>query len=181
MQLSACSPAERARWLAQAEAIFFGTAYTMSFSSPAAKLAFFNRWFGCYAETQPQTFLLSIGQDGDVTGYLAGSIDSYSAASKRIRAGIDYFTPAFCEALKDYPSHFHINVDPANQGQGIGHRLTVRFLDICAEAGSPGIHVVTGASSRAIKFYEACGFRRLTLQPEADAGHAVLVYATAAP
>ncbi len=163
--------------LAQAEGIFFETAYMQSFDSAAAKLAFLKRWFRHYAETQPQTFLLSLGPDGDATGYLAGCIDSFSPASKKIIGAIDYFTPAFCEALRSYPSHFHINVRTADQGQGIGRGLTERFLQICAEFRSPGIHVVTGASSRAVKFYEARGFRCLTPLPEVDAGVAVLVYA----
>ena len=99
---------------------------------------------------------------GGVAGYIAGCPDSFSPASKTIIGDIGYFTPSFCDALKNYPSHFHINVRPGLQGKGIGHALTARFGEICASAGSPGIHVVTSATSRAVKFYEACGFKRVT-------------------
>ncbi|MGO8954069.1 MAG: GNAT family N-acetyltransferase [Rhodomicrobium sp.] len=151
------------------------------FGLAAARRAFRNRWFGHYADTQPGAFLLALTPQGDVAGYVAGCIDSFSAASRIIVSDIDYFTPAFCSALKNYPSHFHINVRPGYQGKGIGHRLIARFLQICAEAGSPGIHVVTGASSRAVRFYEACGFRQAIPYAGASPGLAVLVRATRAP
>jgi ribosomal protein S18 acetylase RimI-like enzyme len=179
--LSLCPPGERAHWLGQAKDIFFETANTKTFDSEEEKQAFFMRWFGHYAGTQPEAFLFALTPDGEVCGYVAGCIDSFSAASKAIIAGIPYFTPAFCAALAAYPSHFHINVKPGLQGKGVGRLLTDRFVQICERAGSPGIHVVTGASSVAVKFYEACNFKRLSLGAWAGAQHAVLVRATSAP
>lgn len=181
VSLSQCSAADGARWLLQAEEIFFETAHTKDFGPAPARRAFRNRWFGHYADTQPGAFLLALTPQGSVAGYLAGCIDSFSAASGIIAGDIDYFTPAFCAALKNYPSHFHINVKPESQGQGIGHKLIARFLQICAEAGSPGIHAVTAASSRAVRFYEACGFRQVIPYAGASPGLAVLVRATRVP
>lgn len=181
VSLSQCSAADGARWLLQAEEIFFETAYTKDFGPGPARRAFCNRWFAHYADTQPGAFLLALTLQGSVAGYLAGCIDSFSAASGIITGDIDYFTPAFCAALKNCPSHFHINVKPESQGKGVGHKLVARFLQICAEAGSPGIHVVTGASSRAVRFYEACGFRQVIPYAGASPGLAVLVRATRAP
>ncbi|MGO9485926.1 MAG: N-acetyltransferase family protein [Rhodomicrobium sp.] len=177
--LSESSPEEGARRLAQATQIFFETAYTTSFGSPAAKQAFLQRWFGNYAGTHPGAFLFALDENGDVTGYLAGCPDSFSPASKTILAGIDYFTASFCAALINYPSHFHINVKPGQQGKGIGHLLVARFAQMCAGGGSSGVHVVTGASSRAVKFYESCGFRPVTPYAGADPGLAVLIRAIA--
>ncbi len=179
--LSACAPAERALRLAQAERIFFETAHTKSFDSAAAKRAFLQRWFGNYSETYPQAFLLALDADAGVTGYLAGCLDSFSSESKTIVAGIDYFTPSFCAALKNYPSHFHINVRPGYQGKGIGHILVAQYGKLCAGNGSPGIHVVTGAPSRAVKFYKACGFSQITPYAGASPGLAVLIRGTHAP
>ncbi|MBI4724024.1 MAG: GNAT family N-acetyltransferase [Rhodomicrobium sp.] len=163
--------------LEQAREIFFPAAYTQSFESPEAEHAFFLRWFGNYAEAFPETFLLALNASGDVTGYLAGCVDSFSPAAGIIANDISYYTPGFCVALKDYPSHFHINVKPGYQGQGIGGQLTARFLQLCADARSPGIHVVTGAESRAVQFYEKQGFTRLSPFPQASSGLAVLVRA----
>ncbi len=179
--LSECSPADGARLLAQARQIFFETAHTKPFESAAANRAFLQRWFGNYADTQPGAFVFSLDGDGAVTGYLAGCPDSFSPGSKTIIGDIYYFTPSFCAALKNYPSHFHINVKPSQQGKGIGHLLVARFAEICAGAGSSGIHVVTGASSRAVKFYETCGFNPVTPYAGADPGLAVLIRAVVAP
>jgi GNAT superfamily N-acetyltransferase len=179
--LSECSAPDRARLLAQAREIFFETALTKSFASPAARQVFLQRWFGNYVDAYPAAFLLALDESGDVAGYIAGCLDSFAPASKTITSDIDYFTPSFRDTLKNYPSHFHINVRPGLQGRGIGHILTARFAEICASAGSPGIHVATGATSRAVKFYEACGFRRVTPYPGAEPGLAVLIRATDAP
>ncbi len=179
--LSACSPADRARLLAQAEQIFFETAHMKTFESAASKHAFFQRWFGNYADAHPGAFLFALDESGDVTGYLAGCPDSFSPSSKAIIGDIDYFTPSFCAALKNYPSHFHINVKPGQQGKGIGRLLVARFAEICASSGSSGMHVVTGASSRAVKFYEACGFKPVTPYAGASPGLAVLIRALVAP
>lgn len=179
--LSECSGAERARRLSQAESIFFETALTKSFESAGQKQAFYRRWFGNYLDGCPQAFLFSLGGEGDVTGYLAGCTDSFSPASKNVVSDIDYFTPSFFAALQNYPSHFHINVKPGQQGKGIGHALVGKFVEICARAGSRGIHVVTGASSRAVKFYEACGFRRVTPYAGANPSLAVLIRSTRQP
>jgi len=176
--LRLCPPAERARLLAQATDIFFETANTKSFGSAEAKHAFFMRWLGHYASIEPEGFLFALTPGGGVCGYVAGCIDSFSVGSKAIIADIPYFTPAFCTALAAYPSHFHINVMPGSQGKGIGRQLTARFVRICAEAGSPGIHVVTGASSPAVKFYEACNFKRLSPGTWIGGEHAVLARVT---
>jgi GNAT superfamily N-acetyltransferase len=139
------------------------------------------RWFSNYAGTQPEAFLFALSTDGEVCGYVAGCIDSFSASSKAIIGDIPYFTSAFCAALRAYPSHYHINVKPGLQGKGVGRLLTGRFMQICADAGSPGVHVVTGASSPAVKFYEACDFERLPSGAWIGAEHAILARAINAP
>ncbi len=179
--LSECSPADRARLLAQAELIFFETTPTKSFESAAARRAFYQRWCGNYADAHPGAFLFALDESRNVAGYVAGCPDSFSPASKTITASIYYFTPSFRAALKNYPSHFHINVRPGLQGKGIGHYLVARFAELCARNGSPGIHVVTSGASRSVKFYEACGFTPVTPYAGADPGLAVLIRATVAP
>jgi hypothetical protein len=165
----------------QAREIFFETANTKSFGSAQEKHSFFMRWFGHYAEMQPEGFLFALTPDGGVSGYAAGCVDSFSASSKAIIGDISYFTPAFCAALAAYPSHFHINVKRGLQGKGVGRLLTGQFLQICADAGSPGVHVVTGASSPAVKFYEACNFKCLSPRGWIGPEHAILVRAIGAP
>jgi len=172
--------AERARLVGEATRIFFETAHTKVFDSPLVQEAFYERWFGHYLRTDPASFLLALDGNGAAIGYLAGCLDSYSEGARIIIDDISLYTPDFCSALHDYPSHFHINVKPGLQGQGVGRLLVARFFQLCRERGSRGIHVVTGAKSRAVNFYRTCGFAPLTL-PEADSDIAVLVYAISAP
>jgi GNAT superfamily N-acetyltransferase len=159
--LSSFEPQDRERLLAQAEHIFFETAATKAFGTAAQKLAYLQRWFGNYVEALASAFLIAADEAGNTAGYLAGCPDSFSPEAQGIIADIDYFTPAFRAALEAYPSHFHINVAPGMQGRGIGHQLVASFEAICADVGSPGIHVVTGAASRAVDFYHALGFKRM--------------------
>jgi GNAT superfamily N-acetyltransferase len=171
--------AERARLIHEATQIFFETANIKVFESQSVQEAFYERWFGHYLKTDPASFLLAIDENGAAIGYLAGCLDSFSVAARIITGDISFYTPAFCSALRGYPSHFHINVKPGHQGQGIGRLLLARFFQLCRERGSPGIHVVTGLKSRAVDFYRACGFVPLAV-PEAE-DFALLVYAIPAP
>jgi GNAT superfamily N-acetyltransferase len=172
--------AERARLVHEATQIFFETANIKVFESVSAQEAFYERWFGHYLKTDPASFLLALDGNGAAIGYLAGCLDSFSEEARIIIDDISFYTPAFCSALRDYPSHFHINVKPGHQGQGVGRLLLARFFQLCRERGSPGIHVVTGPKSRAVDFYRACGFVPLAA-PEADSDLALLVYAIPAP
>jgi GNAT superfamily N-acetyltransferase len=133
------------------------------------------RWFGRYAGDEPDAFFFAVDDELRVAGYLAGCIDSFGASAWPIIGDIPYFTPEFCEALKAYPSHFHINVKPGYQGHGIGQALASRFIDLCRAAGSSGVHVVTGAASRAIKFLEARSFQHLSPSSAFPVNCAVLV------
>jgi N-acetylglutamate synthase-like GNAT family acetyltransferase len=78
--------------------------------------------------------------------------------------------------MQTYPSHFHINVSPANQGRGLGHALTAHFVGLCRQSGSKGIHVATGGASRALRFYESCSFSQIDARAFAPASLAVMVY-----
>jgi GNAT superfamily N-acetyltransferase len=172
--------AERARLIHEATQIFFETANIKAFESAAAQDAFYQRWFGRYLKADPASFFLALDGNGAAIGYLAGCLDSFAESARSIIESISFYTPPFCSALRDYPSHFHINVKPGFQGQGVGRLLLARFVQLCRDRGSPGIHVVTGATSRAITFYRMCGFAPFAI-PDADPGLAVLVYATPAP
>ena len=88
-------------------------------------------------------------------GYLVGALDD-PARSGRF-ADVDYFRD-FAHLTPTYPAHLHINMAPAARSRGIGARLIDAFADHARAAGAPGMHVVTGAASRNVQFYRACGF-----------------------
>ena len=132
-----------------------------------------------------QTLRVEIGPDHvreyrQLPTFRSRCLDSFAESARSIIENISFYTPPFCSALRDYPSHFHINVKPGFQGQGVGRLLLARFVQLCRDRASPGVHVVTGATSRAITFYRMCGFAPFAI-PDADPGLAVLVYATPAP
>lgn len=158
--LSALGISEKQKLLREAEVIFFETAILKSFESPAERDVFRRRWFGRYAAHFPEAFFLACSQEGPVIGYLAGCLNTFAAGNSELLMDIDYYTPALASALVAYPSHLHINLKPDHQRQGIGKKLIARFLEACRTGGSSGVHVVTGAASPAVAFYEACGFRR---------------------
>lgn len=178
--LSTAVPTDRRRLIDEATLLFFETANTQSFSSAEAKDGYLARWFGRYVDLQPEACLLALDDSGRVTGYVAGCFDTFGLGAQPIIRDISYYTPALCAALSSYPAHFHINVKPERQGSGIGRELVWRFIDLCRAAGANGIHVVTGAASPAVRFYERCGFRLETAAPAAS-GLAVLTRATHRP
>jgi GNAT superfamily N-acetyltransferase len=149
---------DRSALLDQAQRIFFETALVKSFPSPASKADFLARWFGNYVAHCPDDFYIAVSATGPVLGYLAGCLDSFADTARPVLKAIPIYTPQFCTALSDYPSHLHINVDPEHHRRGIGRRLIERFSQRCAEDGSSGIHLATGSASPSVKFYAACGF-----------------------
>ena len=165
------------RLLEQVTEIFFETSNTKTFESAAAKDLFFKRWCGNYAERAPDTFLLAIDR-GEAVGYLAGCVDSFAPAYQLIADDIFYYMPPARLALSSYPSHFHINIRPDYQGKGLGRLLIARFINLCGACGSAGVHVVTGASSAAEKFYKACGFKALAPMAEFSRDLALLTRST---
>lgn len=141
------------------DAIFFDTAYTTDFADPAERSAFRERWLGRYLALFPQDAFLALAPDGSAAGYLVGCLDS--AALGPAFADVGYgpqMHPAMAEAIVRWPAHLHINMRADARGLGVGGRLIERFAAHCRDRGVPGVHVVTGATSRAVAFYRKCGF-----------------------
>jgi GNAT superfamily N-acetyltransferase len=137
------------------DAIFFGASGTQSFASEAERQAFRTRWLGRYlaGDDADQAFVAVAG--GHVIGYLVGALDD-PAVSGRF-ADIGYFRD-FADLTATYPAHLHINLAPEARSMGLGTRLIEAFAAHAKAAGCRGMHVVTGAASRNVRFYTACGF-----------------------
>ncbi len=137
------------------DAIFFESSLTRLFSSDAVRDAFRERWLGRYLDAEPRLVHLAFatGQDGSerLVGYLAGALDD-PARSERYR-DIGYF-PQLADWTARFPAHLHINMAGDVRSLGLGSALIERFVGDVAEAGLSGVHVVTGAASRNVAFYE---------------------------
>ena len=135
------------RLLEQLDAIFFEASATKTFVDPEARAAFRERWFARYLAQYPQWAYVAIAGDGRVAGYLIGALDEGS--------GFEDFAPA----AADFPAHLHVNLAPQFRNRGIGAILIEAFAADAHRAGAVGIHVVTSADARNVRFYEREGFR----------------------
>lgn len=130
----------------QIDAIFFEASGTKSFASADAREAFRERWLARYLVQCPQWAYLAMTSGGTVAGYLVGALDEGS--------GFDDFTAAAAR----FPAHLHVNLSPAFRSKGIGAALIEAFAADAVRAGAKGIHVVTSADARNVRFYERVGF-----------------------
>lgn len=140
------------------DAIFFEASATKSFASAKQRAAFRERWLGRYLADEPQWAYVARGAGGAVVGYLVGSIDDPRRSGRY--GDVGYFLD-FADLTQDYPAHLHVNLAPGHRNRGIGAKLIDAFAADAAKAGAAGMHVVTGADSRNVRFYERNGFREL--------------------
>jgi GNAT superfamily N-acetyltransferase len=169
--------------LAQIDTIFFEAASRPYPPGPEQE-AFRERWLGRYLNGGSDALFLAT--EGDtVAGYLVGAVDDPGLQDRF--ADIGYFRTDFAALCRQFPAHLHINLAPAFRSHGIGSRLIEAFADYAARQGAAGMHIVTGAGMRNVRFYERCGFQQRgaaarnggevvflgrTLQPKPDQGSA---------
>jgi len=153
---------DRDRLTPELDAIFFEASATKSFAGEAEREAFRERWLGRYLTHDPQWAYLAIdtgaSDAGLLAGYLVGSVDDPARSQSHGDAGP---FRNLAQLTAAYPAHLHVNLAPAYRNRGIGGDLIGTFATDAARAGACGLHVVTGAGSRNIGFYERNGFRPL--------------------
>jgi GNAT superfamily N-acetyltransferase len=149
----------------QVDAIFF-EASGRTFASSKERAAFRERWLGRYLRGGSDVVLVAEDRNGAVAGYLVGALED--PATQDRFADIGYFRGAFRALCRRYPAHLHINLAPAYRSRGIGARLIAGFATRTAEAGVPGVHVVTARDARNVRFYARCGFVELAAAPWND-------------
>jgi GNAT superfamily N-acetyltransferase len=157
-------PAEIKKWLdlpdpsmarTAIEGIFFAASGTQTFASAADKVEFLHRWLGRYFTHDPGLVFVATNPDGQIIGYLVGSLDDPAKAARF--ADIGFFAD-FKELTARYPAQLHVNLDASARGSGIGGQLVEAFVGCVRTARLPGVHVVTGRGVRNVGFYERLGF-----------------------
>ena len=151
------SPSPRTA-LEAAEVIFFESSSKKTFSGEHERLAFRQRYFGVYAEHDPDWFLMAYGETvsgetPEVLGYLAGAPETRG----------DHFTlnpylAGFRQVMDRYPAHLPINFSPEARGLGLGSLLISEFERRLQNHSIPGVHLVTGAEERNVGFYNRNGY-----------------------
>lgn len=140
------------------EAIFVETSSASRFKGETDREAFRERWLGRYLTHYPDQVFVALTDDNAVVGYLVGCLED--PARIDLFSDISYFAD-LAHLTRCYPAHLHINLTASWRGLGIGKRLIAAFAAQAAEAGAPGMHVVTREGARNNRFYSACGFRQL--------------------
>jgi GNAT superfamily N-acetyltransferase len=141
--------------VASIDGIFFGASGTQSFASEAERHVFRQRWLGRFLNGDDAAHAFVALAGDTVIGYLVGALDDPARGDRF--ADIGYFRD-FAHLTPTYPAHLHINLAPDARSKGIGPQLITAFAAHAKAAGAPGMHVVTGAASRNVRFYTACGF-----------------------
>ncbi len=155
--------------------IFFTSSNTQTFPDRDARRAFHHLWLGRYLTEEPEHAFLAIAETenqnpnlstAEPVGYLVGSTED--PAHRACFKSQTYFQ-TFAAQTALYPAHLHINLADRWRGQGIGERLVDAFLKHLKTIGSPGVHVVTGAGMRNVRFYNRLGFLEVArLKREGD-------------
>lgn len=141
--------------VAALEAIFFSSSGTQQFSGPAERASFRERWLGRYLLADATHVFVAVTPTAGIVGYVIGSLDDIG----RLARFADLASARqFAEASARYPAHLHINVAADHRSSGIGARLIEVFAAHAAMRGACGMHVVTSAASRNVRFYQRCGF-----------------------
>lgn len=141
--------------IAEIERIFFAASLRKAFADEAEREAFKERWLGRYLLHDRAHAFVARMENGSIAGYLVGSLDNPALAPRF--QDLTYFAD-FADLTERYPAHLHVNLDVAWRSQGIGARLVERFACHAARHGARGVHIVTGAGVRNVKFYERAGF-----------------------
>lgn len=151
-------------------------------------------YVGPYLSLQPELAFALVEADdpaGLVQGYCLGALDTLEFAARcegawwpQLRATypldvprrasdqelvrlIHEPPPAPREVALRYPSHLHIDLLERLQGRGVGALAIRTQLEAMAGLGSPGVHLVVGATNEnAIGFYGHLGFDRVGELPD---------------
>jgi GNAT superfamily N-acetyltransferase len=150
--------ADQRRLIPAIDTIFFEASGTKIFAGAADRAAFRERWLGRYLAQDPDWAFLAFDGDATVAGYLVGSIDDPAASDRFSDIG---YVKDFRGLSARYPAHLHVNLAPHYRNHGIGAELIAAFAVDAARAGVPGMHVVTGVTSRNVRFYVRNGFHEL--------------------
>jgi ribosomal protein S18 acetylase RimI-like enzyme len=144
-------------------------------------------WAGQYVAFEPEHGFVVADDDDQAIGYILGARDSralearlerewwpglrrrYPLESTRAAVGdrvaVHLIHHPFLTddaIVAEYPSHLHIDLLPAAQGQGHGRRLVERLATSLHDAGSRGVHLgVSQRNDRAVSFYRHLGFDEL--------------------
>jgi len=167
--LASCRTESGDSVLSGAETVFWETANTTEFSSPAERAAFQWRYFGYYAVHAPRYFFIAYSRHPHLQslGYICGVADT---RAHRDLYEVAAHVPVFDDLYDRYPAHLHINLTVESRGMGLGGRLVGELSAAVADEGAAGIHLVTSPGARNVSFYRRQGFEQEVQRPLPSGG-----------
>jgi len=155
--------------------IFFEASSVQAFRDVAHQKSFRWLWLGRYLAEEPEHGFVALACDSHgrrgVAGYLVGSLAD--PARRTAFNELDYLS-AFSDQTALYPAHLHVNVANGMRGAGIGAKLVAAFEDHAGANGTRGIHLVTGAGMRNVRFYDRLGYGEVA-RAMRGGGHVVML------
>ncbi|MFE3546122.1 GNAT family N-acetyltransferase [Nocardia sp. NPDC059177] len=185
MQIREFTESDRAELHALAPIVGEGSPTASLWGHPESEAAIY---LDPYLDHEPESVFVAVDDDGRITGYLVGAVNSATFPSEEarmteairryrlvLRRGPALF---FARAVADtvaarlrrrelageytdpaYPAHLHINLAPAARGTGAADALIHRFLDHARTSGAPGCYLQTlTENTRAVAFFTRVGF-----------------------
>jgi len=146
---------DRARMIADINAVFFQSSARQTFENEEEKAAFRETWLGRYLHHFPDFAFVAVDGSGRIVGYVIGSLED--PARDPLFADLELFSH-FRDLTPRYPAQLHVNLAPDWRGRGVGADLVNAFSDLAHSRGAPGVHVVTARGMRNVRFYVAQGF-----------------------
>ena len=138
-----------------------------------------------YIEKEPENCFVAVNENDEAVGYIicaedyekyeqtfkAEYINQCASISPRryVEAKLDLISHSMFK--KDYPSHFHIDIDSAYQRMGLGSMLIGTLKEHLLSKGVKNMMMVCGEDNDlAISFYRKNGFRE---KKKKKMGHAM--------
>lgn len=136
--------------------LFFANSSKKNFQNRHDKDAFYEKWLAPYLVNWPHHCFQAFTNKKQFVGYLTGCPCSESADSLLGSKVSSY--RVFAHKFKEFPAHFHINVNIAFQGQGVGKILVNNFENTLIENHISGVHIVTSSDQDNVNFYHRLNY-----------------------
>lgn len=136
--------------------VFWETSARKEFPSVAERQQFQHQYLDAYLD---QLAFVAV-EHNQVMGYIIGQLDTL-----KTEASWPAHLHLFREEYIQYPAHLHINCRSAVQGKGLGGQLLAALEAELRARGVKGLHLITAADARNVRFYKKYGYLEIAQRP----------------
>lgn len=155
--------------LAELDEIFFTSSARTSFADDDDRQSFRQRWLGFYINDAAALNLVAVDASDRIVGYILSATAELKAGKPRDPLEtVRGYKPDWSDHVARFPAHLHINLLENHRGLGIGEKLVAKLCERLAQNTTKGVHLLTSANSRNVRFYEKCGFSEQARSSDAE-------------